>query len=203
MIVHAMAVAAALGFVVPVVPVSLAPAPTVSDEETCFAGEGPDAIAACTRVLSEGRVRVRELADRYVDRGQVSYMKRDYDRAIADFNQSIKLDPAFALAFGNRANAWSMKKDFKRAIADYTRALSLDPDFPSAFTGRGLVYEEMGDFVRARRDYQAALSAPLKYQDGLWAQQVARERMAGFDKKPAKDLGPTADASYFSEQKQK
>ena len=60
-----------------------------------------------------------------------------------------------------------------------------------AHTGRGLIYEEIGDIVNARRDYLAAIAAPLNYADGMWAQQVARERLAVFDGK----LGATADAT--------
>jgi tetratricopeptide (TPR) repeat protein len=188
MIIHTAAVAAALSFVVPA---ALTPTTAVSDYEICIGGYGAEAATACERAMSDERVRVRDLADNLVNRGQLHYAKREFDLAIADFNMAIRFDPAFALAFGNRANAWSMKKDFKRAVADYTRAIQLDKDFPSAYTGRGLVLEELGDIAGARRDYQAAIAAPSKYQDSGWAQRVARERIAGFDKK----LGPTADAT--------
>jgi len=188
MLIHTAAVAAALSFVVPA---ALTPTTAVSDYELCIGGYGADATTACERALTDERVRLRDLADSFVNRGQIHYAKREFDQAIADFSRAIRFDPAFALAFGNRANAWSMKKDFKSAIADYSRAIALDKDFPSAYTGRGLVLEELGDLAGARKDYMAALAAPQKYQDSGWAQRVARERIAGFEKK----LGPTADAT--------
>jgi tetratricopeptide (TPR) repeat protein len=189
MFVHAAAaVAAVISFVVPA---SLSPAPVASDREACLVEHGPDAAAACERAIRSGRVRLRELSDAYINRGQASYVKREYDGAIRDFDQAIRLDPAVALAYGNRANCHAMKKDYERALADYTRALALDDKYPSAYTGRGLLYEELGDIASARRDYLAAISAPLNYADGTWAQQVARERIAAFDGK----LGATADAT--------
>ena len=194
MLIHTAAVAAALSFVVPA---ALAPTTAVSDYEICIGGYGAEANNACDRAMGDERVRLRDLADSFVNRGQAHYAKHEFDQAIADFSRALRFDPGFALAFGNRANAWSMKKDFKRAIADYSRAIQADKDFPSAYTGRGLVLEELGDIVGARKDYQAAIAAPMKYQDGGWAQRVARERLAGFDKR----LGATADATNVAGKK--
>ena len=194
MLIHAAAVTAALSFVVPA---ALTPNTAVSDYEICIGGYGAEAASACDRAMSDERVRLRDLADSFVNRGQLHYARHEFDKAIADFDRAVRFDPGFALAFGNRANAWSMKKDFKRAIADYTRAIALDKDFPSAYTGRGLVLEELGDIAGARKDYQAAIAAPMKYQDGGWAQRVARERLVGF----AKKLGATADATNLAGKK--
>lgn len=189
MFVHAAAaVAAAISIVVPA---SLSPAPIINDHETCLVEHGTDALAACERAVRDGRVRLRDLADAYINRGQAHYVRQEYDFAVANFDQAIRLDPGFALAFGNRANVWSIQKDYGRAIADYTRALRLDANFPAAYTGRGLIYEEQGDLISARKDYLAAIAAPMKYQDGAWAKQVAAERIAQFGKK----LATTADAT--------
>jgi tetratricopeptide (TPR) repeat protein len=189
MFVHTAAVVAAALSVI--VPARFAPVPVVNDHEACLVEHGADALAACERVMRDGRYRLRDLADAYVNRGQVHYVKHEYDLAVANFDQSIRLDPSFALAFGNRANVWSMKKDYDHAIEDYTRAISLDEQFPSAYTGRGLAYEELGDLASARKDYLAAMAAPLKYQDGAWAKQVAADRIAKFNSR----MAATADAT--------
>jgi tetratricopeptide (TPR) repeat protein len=39
----------------------------------------------------------------------------EYDRAIADFDASIRLDPASAWTFNNRGSAWYFKGDRDRA----------------------------------------------------------------------------------------
>ena len=48
-----------------------------------------------------------------------AYQQKDYDRAIADFNTAIKLDPKNVQAYDNRGNAYADKGDRDRALADY------------------------------------------------------------------------------------
>ena len=60
--------------------------------------------------------------------------KGDNDRAIADFNEAIRLDPKSSLTFRNRGDAYTDKGDHDRALADYSEAIRLDPKalLPSA-----------------------------------------------------------------------
>lgn len=148
-----------------------------SDSDICFRESGEVAIAACNRVISSARSTRNELVDAYSNRGQEYYAKKDYDRAISDFDAAIKLDSRAILAHGNRANAWYMKGQFDRAINDYTRAISLDREYTAAYAGRGLAFEKKGDKGRAIADYKAALSVKQKYQDGKWAHDNARQRL--------------------------
>jgi len=43
----------------------------------------------------------------------------DYDRAIADYDEAIRLDAKIAAAFANLGNAYCAKGDFNDAIMDY------------------------------------------------------------------------------------
>jgi tetratricopeptide (TPR) repeat protein len=52
--------------------------------------------------------------------------------AIADFDAAIKLDPRYATAFYNRANAKLNAGDKPGAIADYREAVALRPGFKEA-----------------------------------------------------------------------
>jgi tetratricopeptide (TPR) repeat protein len=83
--------------------------------------------------------------------------KAVYDRAIADYNQALRLDPNYATAYSNRGNAYYAKKDYDRAIADYNQALRLDPNHEVAYTNRGTAYYAKGDYDRAMADYNQAL----------------------------------------------
>ena len=47
-------------------------------------------------------------------------------RALADYNESIRINPKYAKAFNNRGNIWKDKGDLDRAIADYNEAIKLD-----------------------------------------------------------------------------
>jgi tetratricopeptide (TPR) repeat protein len=57
---------------------------------------------------------------------------KDYDRAIADYNAALRIDPKYASAYNNRGIAYWGKKDYCRARADYEKALQLDPNYTTA-----------------------------------------------------------------------
>jgi tetratricopeptide (TPR) repeat protein len=62
--------------------------------------------------------------------------KGAYDRAIADLDQALALNPNMAVGYRTRAIAYAGKGDHARAIADYDAALKLDPDLAGAREGR-------------------------------------------------------------------
>ena len=53
----------------------------------------------------------------------------DYQGAIADYNQAIKIKPDYALAYNNRGNAKYNLGDKQGAIADYNQAIQIKPDY--------------------------------------------------------------------------
>ena len=70
----------------------------------------------------------------YFDNRGLSYAANgDYDRAIADYNEAIRITPQ-ANFLTNRGDAYNQKGDYDRAIDDYDRALKLNPGFTSPTT---------------------------------------------------------------------
>jgi tetratricopeptide (TPR) repeat protein len=92
----------------------------------------------------------------YHKRGIERRRQRDYDQAIADFDQAIRLNPAFAEAYLSRANARRDTGDYDRAITDYTEAIRLDPKSAAAYYSRGYCREARGDPTGAKADYAEA-----------------------------------------------
>jgi tetratricopeptide (TPR) repeat protein len=155
------------------------------DGDICFRESGDAAIAACNRVIDSKGSTLKSRADAYNNRGQEWYGKKDYDRAIADFDSAINLNPKGLTKYGaasvqarsNRGNVYSAKGDAKLAIASYAAAIAIDPEFPAAYTGRGLQYEKLGEIDKARADFKAALPLKPKYPDGQWAIDTARRHI--------------------------
>ena len=81
----------------------------------------------------------------------------DYDRALLDFGEAIRIDATFARAFANRGAVHGAKQDFDKAIEDFTRVLALEPRSAHAFADRAGMYRLSGQHDAAIRDYGEAI----------------------------------------------
>ena len=141
---------------------SAAAAPA-DDGQTCAKASGDVAIAACTRAIASGRYKGGDLAILHRNRGDGYNNKGDYDRAIADFNETIRLDPKDVHAYNNRGNAYQHKRDHDRAIADYNEVIRMNPKHAEAFNNRGRAYHNKLDYDRAIADLDEAIRLNPKY----------------------------------------
>jgi tetratricopeptide (TPR) repeat protein len=96
-------------------------------------------------------------AEAYLNRGLAYCEQGDFDSAIADFTQAIKLDPNYAHAYIYRGVAYGTKGDNDSAIADFTQFIRLYPNDAEGYVGRGGAYYMKGDRARARTDLSKAL----------------------------------------------
>jgi len=85
------------------------------------------------------------------------YLENDYDRAIAEFTEAIKINLEFAKAYFYRAVAYSKKGKCQLAIKNYTKAIEINPEFYKAYNNRGLVFMDKGDPDRAIEDFSKAI----------------------------------------------
>jgi tetratricopeptide (TPR) repeat protein len=83
--------------------------------------------------------------------------KLDYDKAIQDFGQAIRLDPKKADAYSGRGYAYAAKQDYDKAIKDYAQAIRFDPKGALAYYNRGHVYLDKQDYDKAIRDLSEAI----------------------------------------------
>jgi lipoprotein NlpI len=134
----------------------------------CITLRGDEAIAGCARAIASGRYEGKGLADLYRSRGLAWGRKRDFDRAIADYDRAIQLDPKYAFAYNNRGEAWRNRGDLDRAIADFNEAIRLDPRYWFAYDNRGDARREKGDLDSAIADFSEAIRlSPPKFRDAF------------------------------------
>lgn len=89
----------------------------------------------------------------------------DYDRAIWNYNQAIKLNPEDAEAYNNRGLAYQSKGQLDRAIKEFDIAIKLSPADPKPYTNRGAIYTNGGNFYQGLRDFDKAVELdPLNPQ---------------------------------------
>ena len=99
----------------------------------------------------------------------------DLERAIADYDAAIRLDPARSLAYSQRGHAYQARGDALSALADFSEAIRLDPKNIWAYQNRGIVYLYGGLLDKARADFrQAAELAPKDPYCALWLEIAER-----------------------------
>ena len=86
------------------------------------------------------------------ERGNAFSDQRNYDAAIREYTEAIRLNPNYAEAYFWRGNQYFYKSDYDRAIADYTEAIRINPNYGLAYYNRGNAYEWKGDMTRANAD---------------------------------------------------
>jgi tetratricopeptide (TPR) repeat protein len=109
------------------------------------------AIPFCTRAIESNRYKGHDLAGLYLNRGLRYDYAEDFDRAMKDYDQAIKLDSTFIKAFNNRGSTYFKLKQYDRAIADYDAAIKLDPTYTNALNGRGLLTTPRATSIRRSR----------------------------------------------------
>jgi lipoprotein NlpI len=114
-------------------------------------------VSACTTIIQSGRENTTNLASAFIDRGTGYFEEHQYDLAIADGEQGLKLDPSNADAFVGHGNGYAMKGEHDRAIQDYGHAISLDPKGAYAYNNRGNIYRAQRQYDRAIQDYDQAI----------------------------------------------
>ena len=120
-------------------------------------------ITGCTALIQAGQDTTENLSVIYNNRGTAYDDKGDYDRAIQDFNEAIRLNPNFERAYYDRGNAYIDKDDYDRAIQEYDEAIRLNPKDANAYNNRGVAYERKGDYGHAIQDYNQAILLNSNY----------------------------------------
>lgn len=142
--------------------------------------DNPDvAINACNEEIAAGR----SLAIAYYDRGLAWARKNETDKALADYNASLKINPDYQNAYISRGNALKLKNRPDDAIADYDKAIKLDPPKAGlAFYNRGNSWRDKNENDKAIADYNQAISLMPQYVNAFVARGNIYKTLNDYDK---------------------
>lgn len=121
-------------------------------------------------------------AKRYYELAEDYFDKRDYEKAIENYNMAILLNPLFSEAYFGRALAYYKLKEYDKAIADYTKVIELDPKNPIVYNNRGDVYYRKGDFGTAIKDYDRAIMFNQNYMKAYYNRGLCYASLEQYDK---------------------
>jgi tetratricopeptide (TPR) repeat protein len=96
------------------------------------------------------------------ERGEAYRLAKEYDRAIAEYNEAIRLNPVNAEVWGSRGQAYLLKEQYDRAIIDLSEAISLDPKYAWIWAERGEAYRLKEEYDRAVADFNEAIRLDSK-----------------------------------------
>lgn len=132
----------------------------------------------------------------YANRGQYYYNDlKDKNKALADYNQGVTVDPRSYHTFKNRGYLHykegeiyksrgefdKAKIEFDQALADFAKTISLKDDFDEAYNNRGSVYFSTNKFDSAIIDYTKAIQLNKRYAETYGNRANAYSVLKKFD----------------------
>ena len=129
------------------------------------------AIAVYTRILEMNPAEaVSSLI--YKHRGMAYFARSHYEEAIADFSESLKLDPKSYKAAYYEGVVCSVLRRYPQAVDAFNQSLEINPYQPYCLYRRGQAYYHLEDYPQALGDCEAALAlesfeAARKFRDLL------------------------------------
>jgi tetratricopeptide (TPR) repeat protein len=129
----------------------------LQDYQDCNANDVDRRISGCTRVIQDQGEPAGSRAIALIQRGAAHHEIGNLDRAIADYDEAVGLDPGLALAYFRRGNVHRERRELDRAIADLDQAIRLEPGLLLAYQNRGLAHQDKGELDRALADFDAAI----------------------------------------------
>jgi len=118
------------------------------------------------------------------DRGREAYGQKNYDKAITEFTEAIRLNPNYELAYYYRAEAYTMKEDYDKALVDFTQAIRLSPNDTDNYNERGYVYILKKDYDRAIADFNQTLKLDPNNADAKEGLEEVQKRKQNSSSQP-------------------
>ncbi|XP_015715074.1 tetratricopeptide repeat protein 32 [Coturnix japonica] len=85
-----------------------------------------------SRFIAGGAGTGRDLATALNNRGQIKYLRVEFDAAMEDYTAAIQSQPAFEVPYYNRGLVLYRLGCFDEAMKDFRKVLELNPQFEDA-----------------------------------------------------------------------
>ncbi|MFD1140468.1 tetratricopeptide repeat protein [Larkinella insperata] len=93
----------------------------------------------------------------------VAYFElKDYENALLDYDQAIKLSPDFYKPYYNRAKLKTARGETDPALRDFSEAIRRAPDISDIYLDRGQLFANSGNLTSALSDFNQAIQLDPK-----------------------------------------
>jgi tetratricopeptide (TPR) repeat protein len=116
----------------------------------------------CDLAIAEDTSAKRIASGNYNNRGVIHFANGDYEAALRDFAEAVRLQPTLGIAYANIGYTYAAQQRWPDALEPLNRGIELGVEEPhKAYYNRGIANEEAGRVAEAYRDYlKAAELAP-------------------------------------------
>jgi tetratricopeptide (TPR) repeat protein len=116
-----------------------------------YVWKNPDTL--WTDVLS----KYKNVAVAYNNRGKYYRENKQFDKALADYDNMLRIAPDDFNGFNSRGRLWFDLGKIDKALPDFNRSIELNPRFAKAYSNRGAVYGMRKEYALAAADLTRSL----------------------------------------------
>ncbi len=140
-------------------------------------------VDACNAVIADATLPTDVRFEAYLRRAAIYFMEKgDFDKAIADASEAIKLKPDDPRGHAARGGFEAAYNRFDKAIVDLSEAIRLEPGLVGAFAQRAYAYVQTGETEKAIADYDEVLRLQPGDANTYYDRGGAFEKKGEFDK---------------------
>lgn len=109
----------------------------------------------------------------WVHKGNAEKALRDYNASIRSYNKAIDLEDRNAAAWSGLADAYTVKMDYRNATVAVRQLTGIDPKNKGYWLRIGTLQQMQGDFGNATSSLDRALAIDEKYKDALYRKAIS------------------------------
>ncbi len=104
-------------------------------------------------------LQIKPTPTAYASRGSIYFLffQREPQKAIADINKALELQPDYNMAYAMRGNVYASLGNIQQALADLNQAIQIKPEEAHHYFFRGQVYKKIKDYPKAIADFKKAI----------------------------------------------
>ena len=117
----------------------------------------------------------------YLNRGQYYTDNDIFDKAMVDYESTLRLNPTSTLAYINRGNVYGRNGVYDKALENYSKAIELTPGASKIYLNRGNVFGLQGDIPASIVDFTKAIELERNYLDAYINRGISYSKLRDFN----------------------